>query len=193
MQPTQELVESIDGRIAEAIQEIAALEAARAALVASAHVTSARAKATPATRRTSKPPTNGAAPELNAANDGTAPADASNARSTPAKARKPAPRKRRAKAKRPGQVLLAGQLEAILRESEDGLSATAIAKQANARYSQVLDLLRTMEAAGGVRRTESRRTSLWKLITDEEQIQARAAELESRMKSTNPHAAGVRG
>jgi hypothetical protein len=79
----------------------------------------------------------------------------------------------------PVKVLLAGKLEAMLSETEDGLSAITIAKRSNAGYSRVLDLLRKLESAGQIRRTGSRRTSLWRLITDEERIAERAAELAS--------------
>ena len=76
-------------------------------------------------------------------------------------------------------MLLAGKLEAMLSETEDGLSAITIAERSNAGYSRVLDLLRKLESAGQIRRTGSRRTSLWRLITDAERIAERAAELAS--------------
>ncbi len=59
-----------------------------------------------------------------------------------------------------------------------GLSANAIAKQANASYGRTLKLLHELEAAGQVRRSGARRLTVWQLITDEERIAARAAELE---------------
>jgi hypothetical protein len=75
-------------------------------------------------------------------------------------------------------ALLAGRLEEMLGDAEDGLSAVTISKLANAGYNQVLGLLRELEAAGKVRRTGTRRTSLWRLIDDEEWIAQRTAELE---------------
>jgi hypothetical protein len=75
-------------------------------------------------------------------------------------------------------VLLAGKLEAMLRDAEDGLNAVAIAKQASARDAQVRGLLRELESAGRVRRTGAGRARRWRLITDEERIAERAAELE---------------
>jgi hypothetical protein len=78
------------------------------------------------------------------------------------------------------EVLLAGRLEAMLRDAEDGLNAVAIAKFANARDRQVRDLLRELEVAGQVRRTGAGRASRWKLVTDDERIAERAAELEAR-------------
>jgi hypothetical protein len=43
-------------------------------------------------------------------------------------------------------------------------------------------LLHELEAAGQVRRTGSRRSTVWRLITEEEQIAQRAAELERQRR-----------
>lgn len=85
-----------------------------------------------------------------------------------------------AKSRQSVEVLLAGKLEAMLRESEDGLSTVAISKSANARGSQVRGLLRELETGGQVRRVGASRATRWQLITDEERVAQRAAELESR-------------
>lgn len=90
--------------------------------------------------------------------------------STPAQKPAPAKRSRKAAAKplaasKP-EVLLSGQLEAML-QSTEGLSARAISQQASAAYKQVTDLLHELEAAGKVRSTGARRTRLWKLHSDE--------------------------
>lgn len=66
----------------------------------------------------------------------------------------------------------------MLAVAASGLSATEIAQEAEAGYNGILALLRRLESAGRVRRTGSRRTTLWRLITDEERIAERAAELE---------------
>ena len=71
-------------------------------------------------------------------------------------------------------------LERLLANTSSGLSANVIAKQAGAGYTAILKLLHELEAAGEVRRSGSRRSTLWQLITDEERIAARAAELERR-------------
>ncbi len=76
-------------------------------------------------------------------------------------------------------MLFAGTLETMLRDAEDGLNAVAIAKQARARDTQVRDLLRELERTGRVRRTGAGRGSRWRLITDEERIAERAAELDA--------------
>jgi hypothetical protein len=95
------------------------------------------------------------------------------------------PQKRRAKraarrkpAKRT-EVLLADTAERILAE-RDGLTTTALAEQAGADRGQVLALLRDLETARRVRRTGQRRATRWYVITDEDRIQKRAAELQSR-------------
>jgi hypothetical protein len=92
------------------------------------------------------------------------------------------PRAKPARSRQPIQVLLSGKLELMLRESDNGLSAATIAKRSNARYAQVLDLLRELERGGQVRRLGDRRTSRWRLISDEERIAERAAELEKQRR-----------
>jgi len=69
-------------------------------------------------------------------------------------------------------------LERLLADTSAGLSAKAIAAQAGAGYNRTLKLLGELEAAGQVRRSGSRRSTVWRLITDEERIAERAAELE---------------
>jgi len=88
----------------------------------------------------------------------------------------------RAGSRRP-RVLLAAQLEQILRESSDGLSTAAIAAKGNADPTQVLILLRELEKTGQVRRTGERRGTRWHVVTDEDRIAQRAAELESRSQA----------
>jgi hypothetical protein len=62
---------------------------------------------------------------------------------------------------------------------EGGVAMTtaALAERVDADRNQVLGLLRQMEAFGQVRRTGQRRSTRWHIITDEERIQQRAAEL----------------
>ena len=86
------------------------------------------------------------------------------------------PRRRRHKV----QVLTAEQLQVILTESADGLSTAAIAEQGHADPAQVLGLLRKLEAAGQVRRSGERRGTRWHLMTDEDPVAQRAAELAAR-------------
>jgi hypothetical protein len=236
-----EIRESIDVRIEQLKNEIAALHAARVVLqarppTASAAVSSTRA-AKPRRRRTLKtgPNGHGAAVGFEAASDSpvnppaatgakvvAARAGQSKARAradaTPGRRRSPkavsdgravesgpdgasgsavngpAVRAEKVTAKRAGrakksgkkgvEVLLGGALEAMLREAVDGLSAIAISKRSNVAYGEVIELLRQGERAGRIRRTGSRRTSLWRLISDEEWIAERAAELERQNVAT---------
>lgn len=75
-------------------------------------------------------------------------------------------------------VVPAGKLEVLLAGS-DGSTTAALAKRAGGSRSQILTLLREMEKTGRIHRTGDRRTTRWHLITDEERIRARAAELEA--------------
>jgi hypothetical protein len=75
-------------------------------------------------------------------------------------------------------VLTPEKLAEMLDASSEGMSAISISKESGAGYNQVLGLLRELEASGTIRRTGMRRTSLWRLVTDEERIAERAAELE---------------
>ncbi len=90
----------------------------------------------------------------------------------------------RPKAHSANEVLLADDAERILSEN-GGLTTAALAGQAGADRNQVLDLLRSLENAGRVRRTGQRRTTRWHAITDEDRIRERAAELASRSRQLN--------
>jgi hypothetical protein len=218
-----QIAKSIEARIAELRDDMAALEAARSALQDGLTGTSAapaarvarprRARTAKRTRSTNgaanvvkvsepvsdgkparnaksgsdaKPARNGRRARRTAtASNGagaspqatpkvsTGSADQTSKRRVRAKA---APRKSRTQ----GAALGAGELQAMLGEAGEGLSAITISKRFSAGYNRVLGLLRELEAAGQIRRTGSRRTSLWRLITDEERIAERAAELEKR-------------
>lgn len=75
------------------------------------------------------------------------------------------------------------ELTDVLGKSSTGLSAAAIAKQTNHSRDQIRDLLKDLEAAGKVRRTGRRRGTRWLVITDEDWIAQRAAELAARSTS----------
>jgi hypothetical protein len=191
MPSLDQIRDSIAARISELTNEIATLEAARAALrgpspVRTPPATSSQRVVKPKRRRTAKPVpivsdprraaraasagngangSAGAAGEARAGSADQTPKRRSRARAKPAKAGKPV------------EALLAEKLETMLGEAQDGLSAITISKRSNAGYNRVLTLLRELEGAGQVRRTGSRRTSLWRLITDEDRIAERAAEL----------------
>jgi hypothetical protein len=172
MPDIQELVKSLDGRLAEARKEIVSLEAAlvslsgqpraaRTSRATKSKTSSPKAAAVP-TRR--PPSSNGSASEPQAQN--------------PTQART-----QRAKSVKRPEVVPAWKLEELLGAS-DGLTTGTLAEQASGGRDQVLALLREMEAAGRVRRTGERRGTRWHLITDEDRVAARAAELESQSKRT---------
>jgi len=103
-------------------------------------------------------------------------------------ASKPAPGAHRAarktsrpKGKRASNALPVDRLEALL-SGNGGLTTSELATQANASRDQVLGLLRELETAGPVRRTGQQRATRWHVITDEDRIRERAAELEATRK-----------
>lgn len=157
MPSLEEITASIEARIAALRSDIASLEAARAQL------------------------RDGSAPA--------GPASASAARTASTTPRTSPTRRTRTdgavarKRRKSPEVLLADRLETMLRESADGLGAAAIARSANARDAQVRTLLRELEGSGQVRRTGAGRGTRWRLITDEERIAERAAELAKLSRS----------
>jgi hypothetical protein len=179
------LLASLETRLDELATEIGTLEDARAALRTrtlaapaaaadnGANRTRPRRSASQTKRPAPKPrpPATDPKPELAA----TAVTDSKSDASKP---------RRRASATttpRKGFVssLSAEQLERLLAGAGSGLSAGAIAEQAGVGYSRVLAQLRECEASGKVQRTGSRRSTRWLLITDEDRIAQRTAELES--------------
>jgi hypothetical protein len=105
---------------------------------------------------------------------------ARSAAGTAPKARpaKASPRSRR-------RELEPGEIEGLLRDSDDGLSLVALARRSGVSESKVGDRLRTLERSGEVRSSGPRRTSLWRLVTDEERIAERAAELARASQTTS--------
>jgi hypothetical protein len=195
MPSLDEIHESIEARLSQLEEEIASLEAARAALNGSnARTTSARnAAARTATKRSkharaassAREQTNVTQPATDttsavaAAGGGEATTTRTATNATPAR------RTRRSSGKRSkrAEVLLAGKLEALLGESESGLSVAAIVERSGARDAQVRDLLRELDGTGRVRRTGAGRGTRWRVVTDEERIAERAAELAARSSS----------
>jgi hypothetical protein len=179
------LLASLDARLDELASEISTLEDGRAALRTPTPATPPAAIAdngaarkrprrlTPQTKTPAPKPTAPAVdpkPEPAAAASNAASAEAANPR-----------RRAAAKAnltKQLGASLTAEQLERWLVDFTSGLSAGAIAEPAGVGYSRVLALLRELEASGKVRRTGTRRSTLWLGITDEDRIAQRAAELQ---------------
>jgi hypothetical protein len=182
-----QLVAAIDSRLADIAAEISALDAAKAELSAprsggqapaiTSDVTAPGPRRRTAPRRLTpapkppKPLTARGAPEpVKAAPDaGSTPTPRRSTRTGAATVTRP----------RPGGGAIGSEtLERLLADSSAGLSAKAVAAQAGAGYNRTLKLLGELEAAGQVRRSGSRRSTEWRLITDEERIAERAAELE---------------
>jgi hypothetical protein len=181
-----QLLDSIDSRLADIAAEVVTLNAAKAELAAprQAPATTTGATATRSRRRAARRNvTPSPEPPKRTTRRRTRQPEA-DVTSTPTPKR--ATRVRATTARRPrsgGGVVDRGTLERVLADTPAGLSANALAKQAGARYGRTLKLLRELEAAGQVRRSGARRSTVWRMITDEDRIAERAAELE-RLQNT---------
>jgi hypothetical protein len=158
MPTTRDILNSIENRLRELKAEIHTLSAARTAL-------DQRESAPPKPRRRSDP----APPEPLLRSEPAPPKPRQQRESSP-------PGARHRRTRRPAATVPAGKLEVLLSDS-DGLTTSALAELANGNRHHVLALLRELEAAGQVRRSGQRRATRWHAITDEERIEARAAEL----------------
>lgn len=76
-----------------------------------------------------------------------------------------------------------GKLTALL-AGTDGLRTAELAKATNGDPAQVLTLLKEQESAGDIRRSGTRAVTRWHVITDEDRITARAAELNAQSERT---------
>ena len=189
MSDIPELLAAIDSRLADVAAEITVLKTARAALegprtigrspaTASDAMTARsrrrprRPRRTPSPKRT-EPAASGTTPEppISVHDDG--------GTTTPKRSTRKAAANRTRK-RRAGVTVQSETLERLLADTSAGLSANAIAEQAGAGYNPTLKLLRKLEEAGQVRRSGSRRSTVWRLVTDEQRIAQRAAELERR-------------
>jgi hypothetical protein len=74
------------------------------------------------------------------------------------------------------------KLIALLADSE-GLSTRELATHSGGSSAQILRLLKEQEAAGDVRRSGTGAATRWHLVTDEDRIAARAAELTAQHNS----------
>ncbi len=175
-----ELVASLGQRLDELSTEIATLERAKLALDRKTPTAPSTAVTTTNGRKSRQrtPPTRAAASGGVAARAPTT-QDASKPSARTPRQRPTAARRRSGAAAR----LDAGTLEQVLADTPAGLSAGALAERVGAGYARVLALLRQLETAGQVRRTGTRRSTLWHLVTDEERITQRAAELENRARA----------
>jgi hypothetical protein len=155
MKTTQQILQSIDGRLRQLNAEIETLDAARSAL-------------------------HGREAQSAAADGAAAPEPAGR----PAHARARRSARRNGKTGGNVEVVPAGRLEVLLSE-DGGLTTSALAERANGNRDQVLALLRELEAAGRIRRTGQRRGTRWHAVTDEDRIRERAAELARRRRKAS--------
>jgi hypothetical protein len=94
-----------------------------------------------------------------------------------APARTPKPRRAPRKTTRTAQTIVpAGKLTALL-DGSPGMSTPQIANATNGKPNQILALLRDLESDNQIRRSGQRRGTRWHLITDEDRVAARAAEI----------------
>ena len=90
--------------------------------------------------------------------------------------------------RRGNEVVPAGKLTALL-DGSAGMSTSELATATNGRPDQVLALLRELEQADQIRRSGERRGTRWHLITDEDRVAARAAEIAGQSKRRSKKAA----
>ena len=184
MSDIPQLLAAIDSRLADLAAEITVLETAKAALdgprtigrspAGAADAITARSPRRPRrSRRTPSPKLTEPAvsdttpaPVISVHDDGSSTNPKRSTLKAPATGKRP---------RRGGVAVRTETLERLLADTSAGLSANAVAERAGARYNATLKLLRELEAAGRVRRSGSRRSTLWRLVTDEERIAERAA------------------
>lgn len=177
MRSTQEIVHSIDARLRELHEEIKTLDAARAALDNSESHSRRRGNRRVPNRQTSA---SGASRHPRTS------AESPRRSSAPAARQRPpgsssVSNASRSKPKGASNALPAERVESLLSRT-GGLSTAQLAAQANADRDQIVGVLRELETAGRVRRTGQRRATRWHVITDEDRIRERVAELEATRK-----------
>ena len=189
MSDIPQLLAAIDSRLAELAAEITVLETAKAALDGARTIDPSPAGASAAMtarspgrprrpRRTPSPTSTEPAasrtalePVISVHEDGSTVTPKSSTRKAAAN---------RTWRRRAGAAVRTETLERLLADTSAGLSANVIAERAGAGDNATLKLLHELEAAGQVRRSGSRRSTVWRLITDEERVAQLAAELERR-------------
>jgi hypothetical protein len=95
---------------------------------------------------------------------------------------------RRKTVRRGNEVVPAGKLTALLAGSA-GMSTSELAKATGGRADQILALLRELEKTDQIRRTGQRRGTRWHLVTDEDRVAARAAEIAAQSRRRSRKAA----
>ena len=82
-----------------------------------------------------------------------------------------------------------GKLIALL-EGSSGLTSAAMARETGGDVNQIRVLLNELAEVGDVRKTGARAGTRWHLVTEDEQIAARAAEIEAQMRGATTAASG---
>src|SRR5579875_1459044 len=160
----EQLVRSIDGRL-EALQgEIASLEEARLALLSNGSPPTSAAAGSPSSRAQGE------------TRRGRGRSTGERRRSTGQRGARTGARGGTRNAERLPQAV-----EQILTDS-DGLSAPELAERAGARRDQVLEFLRELESSRRARRSGHGRGTRWHLMTEEDWIRQRAADLAARSR-----------
>jgi hypothetical protein len=181
MRATETIVDLIDARLRQLHEEIRTLTLARGALEGrDAPAVKQRPPGTPG--RVSRSDNRTGAGAAARSGGETAPAASSEISPRAPQQSQVRARSKRGRRRRSVGVVAAGQLEALLSANPE-MTTSALAERADADREQVLTALRELEAAGRVRRSGERRSTRWHAITDEERIEARAAELAARSKS----------
>jgi hypothetical protein len=200
MLDSQQLIITIDKRLADVRKEIASLERAlsamskpsKAAKPASSTRTARTNGAAPAKRTATSAKAKAKTPAKATAKAGTtsakttaesSKATAADAKRTAASTNGRARRTRRAPAKGRVDVVPAGKLVSLL-GTGNGMSTADLTAQTGGDRQQLLTLLRELEAAGQVRRSGERRSTRWHAITDEDRIAERVAQLERQSSRT---------
>lgn len=151
---TAEIVDRIDFRLVALKQEIASVQAARAALSAEGQ---RAVQAASVNRRTN---VDGATTEN----------------------RTPSPRRQRRASRRSNGAMSADALLALLSGAAP-VGTAALADRLGANKDRVLALLRELERAGRVQQLGQRRATRWRAFSDEDWIVQRAAELAAQSRS----------
>src|SRR5579875_2771899 len=181
----EQLVRSIDGRL-EALQgEIASLEEARLALLSNGSPPTSAAAGSPSSRaqgetRRGRGRSTGerrrSTGQRGASTGARGGTTGARGGSTGARGGRTGARGRTRNAERLPQAV-----EQILTDS-DGLSAPELAERAGARRDQVLEFLRELESSRRARRSGHGRGTRWHLMTEEDWIRQRAADLAARSR-----------
>jgi hypothetical protein len=175
MTPTDDLRRTIEAHLDQLEREAVALHAALEALGEAGTDADGSSRSAPdgAASRGGAAQRDGTA-----ARHGAAPRDGAVRPDSDPRRRRRSPRTRRGHRAAPTEAVPAAKLLALL-GGGGPLSTTELSERAEGDRGQVFGLLRELEDGGHVRRSGERRSTRWHLVTDEDRIARRAAELEA--------------